>query len=133
MPVNEAILNGVRNDPAATLAFIATFSVAKRNRDRFVTPIIDGMMKVNPEVVYGDFLSCDRLDITGDIHSIGLPTLLVCGEEDKMTPPSLSMHMAETIPGAELAVIEGAGHFVMQENPPAFNAVLKDFMERIAP
>jgi pimeloyl-ACP methyl ester carboxylesterase len=131
MPVNEAILQGVRNDAAATLAFIAKFSVAKQNRDRFVKPLIDGMMKVNPEVIYGDFLSCDRLDITDNIKSINIPTLLVCGEDDKMTPPALSRHMAKTISGAELSVIEAAGHFVMQENPSVFNCVIKDFIERL--
>ena len=131
MPVNEAILNGIRNDPAATLGFIAKFSVTKENRERFMQPLIDGMVKVRPEIIYGDFLSCDRLDITEDIKKITVPTLLICGEDDKMTPPALSRYMVEQIPGAELAVIEGAGHFVMQENAEAFNNVLREFIKRI--
>ena len=45
-----------------------------------------------------------------------------------MTPPSLSQTIADRIPGARLSLIEGAGHFVMIENPEAFNAALTDFV-----
>lgn len=129
MPVNETILNGIRDDTVATLAFVAKFSVAKKNRERLVQPLIDGMVKVSPEIIYGDFLSCDRLDITEDIKKITVPTLLICGEDDKMTPPALSRYMEEQIPGAKLALIEEAGHFVMQESADAFNSVLRDFIQ----
>lgn len=131
MPVNKTIFNGIRDETTATLAFIAKFSVTKENREKFVQPLIDGMLKVNPETIYGDFLSCDNLDITDEIEKITIPTLLICGEGDKMTPPELSRYMKEQIPGAQLSVIEGAGHFVMQENANAFNSVLRDFVRRI--
>jgi pimeloyl-ACP methyl ester carboxylesterase len=131
MSVNETILNGIRNDTAATLAFIAKFSVTKENREKFVQPLIDDMLKVSPEIIYGDFLSCNRLDITEDIKKITVPTLLICGEDDKMTPPALSRYMKENIPGAELALIGNAGHFVMQENADAFNGALTDFVKRV--
>lgn len=129
MPVNETILKGLRDDTAATLTFIAKFSVTKENREKFVQPLVDGMLKVSPEVIYGDFLSCDRLNITEDIQRITIPTLLICGEDDKMTPPALSRYMEEQIPGAKLAVIEEAGHFVMRESADAFNSVLRDFIQ----
>jgi pimeloyl-ACP methyl ester carboxylesterase len=131
MPVNEKILDGIRNDTTATLAFIAQFSVTKKNREKFVQPLVDGMLKVSPEIIYGDFLSCDRLDITEEIQKITVPTLLICGEDDKMTPPALSRYMKEKIPGAKLALIGDAGHFVMQENTDAFNSALKDFVHGI--
>jgi pimeloyl-ACP methyl ester carboxylesterase len=131
MPVNEMILDGIRNDTAATLAFIAKFSVTKKNRQKFIQPLVDGMLKVSPEIIYGDFLSCNRLDITEEIQRITVPTLLICGEDDKMTPPALSRYMKEKIPGAELALIGDAGHFVMQENANAFNNALRDFVKRI--
>jgi pimeloyl-ACP methyl ester carboxylesterase len=131
MPVNDMILDGIRNDTAATLDFIAKFSVTKKNREKFVQSLVDGMLKVSPEIIYGDFLSCNRLDITEEIQKITVPTLLICGEDDKMTPPALSRYMEEKIPGAELALIGDSGHFVMQENADAFNGVLKDFIQRI--
>jgi len=131
MPVNKMILDGIRNDTAATLTFIAKFSVTKKNRDKFVQPLVDSMLNVSPQIIYGDFLSCNKLDITEEIRKIPVPTLLICGEDDKMTPPDLSRYMSENIPGAKLAVIGDAGHFVMQENADAFNGVLKDFIQLI--
>jgi len=81
--------------------------------------------------IHGDFTACDRLDLTATIAGIGIPALVVCGAEDKMTPPALSQFIRDNIPGAGLALIEGAGHFVMLENPEAFNTVLTDFVNSL--
>jgi pimeloyl-ACP methyl ester carboxylesterase len=129
MPVNEMILNGIRNNTASTLSLVARFSVTKENREKFLPSLMEDMLKVSPDVIYGDFLSCDRLDITKEITRINVPTLLICGEDDKMTPPELSEFMKDQIEGAELAVIKDAGHFVMWENVEAFNRTLKDFVD----
>jgi len=131
MPVNEMILEGVRTDAVSTLALVAKFSVAKENREQFTQAIIDDMLQVKSEIIYGDFLSCENLDITDAVATIRVPTLLICGEDDKMTPPALSQFIKEEIAGAELAVIKGAGHFVMQENAGDFNTALRNFIRRI--
>ena len=131
MPVNEMILDGIRNNISSTLSLVARFSVTKENREKFLPSLIEDMLKVNPDVIYGDFLSCDRLDITKEISHIKVPTLLVCGENDKMTPPSLSMFMRDQIKGAELVLIEDAGHFVMWENVETFNRAVKDFIDSL--
>ncbi|MBU2027655.1 MAG: alpha/beta hydrolase, partial [Proteobacteria bacterium] len=60
-----------------------------------------------------------------------IPALVVCGAEDKMTPPALSQFIRDHIVGARLALIEGAGHFVMLENPEAFNTTLTDFVNSL--
>jgi pimeloyl-ACP methyl ester carboxylesterase len=131
MPVNPMILEGLKQDPAAVIGLAAKFSVAKRNRERFSGLITEGLSQLNPELIHGDFTACDRLDLTAMIAGIGIPALVVCGEEDKMTPPALSRFIREHIPGAGLALIEGAGHFVMLENPEAFNTVLMDFVNSL--
>jgi len=125
MPVNPMILEGVRKDPAQILAFTAKIAVAKKNRER-LAPILAGR-KTNPEVLYGDFLACDRLDLTEGVGRIKTPTLIVCGMEDKMTPQALSESLRDMIPGARLALIPEAGHLVMMEEPEAFNEALKTF------
>lgn len=132
MPVNKMILDGIRNNTASTLSLVAKFSVIKENREKFLSSLIEGISKVSPDVIYGDFLSCDRLDITDEISHIKVPTLLICGEDDKMTPPSLSRFMSDQIEGAELALIEDAGHFVMWENVETFNRTLKNFIDSLA-
>ncbi len=131
MPVNPAILEGLQQDPAAIIGLAARFSVAKANRERLGGLIADSLSRVDAGIIHGDFSACDRLDITEAVTQIGIPALAVCGAEDRMTPPSWSESIRDRLPGARLALIEGAGHFVMLENPEAFNAALTDFVHSL--
>ena len=131
MHVNPAILEGLKQDPAAVIGMAVKFSVAKQNRERFSSLLTDSLSRVNPEIIHGDFSACNRLDITEAIAGISIPALVVCGAEDKMTPPALSQFIRDHIAGARLALIEGAGHFVMMENPEAFNTTLTDFVDSL--
>jgi pimeloyl-ACP methyl ester carboxylesterase len=131
MPVNPIIIEGLRKDPAAIIALAGKLSVAKPNRERLSGFLTESLSRVDPEIIRGDFSACDGLDITETVAAIRLPALVICGTEDKMTPPSLSQRISDGIPGARLALIEGAGHFVMLENPAAFNATLTDFVNSL--
>jgi pimeloyl-ACP methyl ester carboxylesterase len=62
------------------------------------------------------------------ITEIDVPTLVLIGSEDKPFIGS-SQYMAKKIPGAELAVIEGAGHAASIEKPEAFNEALLGFLD----
>ncbi|HYX46571.1 MAG TPA: alpha/beta fold hydrolase [Sphingomicrobium sp.] len=59
---------------------------------------------------------------------IDVPTLVICGTEDKVTPPALSQELARLIPGAQLKMILGAGHIGNLEKPAEFNAMVDDFI-----
>lgn len=72
-----------------------------------------------------------RRDSIPFLPEIKVPALVVVGEQDKVTPPELSRAMAEKIPGAELAVISGAGHLSNLEQPEAFNRRLGDFLAKL--
>ena len=73
-----------------------------------------------------------RTDTTEALHSIRVPTLIVVGEEDTLTPPAESREMAARIPDSELAVITDAGHLSNLENPEAFNAAALAFLDGLA-
>lgn len=74
----------------------------------------------------------DRPDSTGMLPSlVGLPTLVVVGAEDRMTPPKDAEAMAKAIPGARLAIIPHAGHLAPLEQPEAFNKHLTSFLARL--
>lgn len=74
-----------------------------------------------------------RHDATTELSSIQLPTLVIAGEDDAITPPEGARRMADAIPDAELAIVPGAGHVSNLENPSAFNASLTAFLERLGP
>jgi len=128
MPVNPAILEGLRKDPLPIIEMAAKISVAKSNRERFSALLVKGLSSAKAEVIHGDFSACDRLDIVEAVKAVRLPTLVICGDEDKMTPPSLSEEIHRSIPGSRLVIIPGAGHFVMMEQAEAFNEALRSFV-----
>ena len=64
-------------------------------------------------------------------HDIRVPTLVVCGSEDKVTPPALSLALTQLIPGARAELIEGAGHIANLERPDAFNTLVGAFVRGV--
>lgn len=80
-----------------------------------------------PEVAAHYFRNLAALyDLRGHLGEIDVPTLVIVGENDWLTPPSASRAMAEGVPGAELVVIPEAGHFSFIERPEACaDAVLR--------
>ncbi len=67
----------------------------------------------------------NRVDTLGDIS---VPTLLVFGAEDPLTPPTVGEYMQEKIDGSELVVISDAGHLTNLEKPNEFNAAVLKFL-----
>lgn len=63
--------------------------------------------------------------------AIGVPTLVLVGDEDSVTPPQLSADLAALIPGAVLQEIPNAGHLANLEQPIAFNAAIDRFLSEI--
>lgn len=74
----------------------------------------------------------DRADSAPLLAGMGdIPTLVVAGSEDQLTPPAQMEAMAATIPGAEFVVVEGAGHLPPVEQPLATTRVISDFLDRL--
>ena len=69
-----------------------------------------------------------RPDSTPDLATIDVPTLVVVGDEDVLTPPRESHALHEGIRGSRLELLAGAGHASAVERPAAFNLVLRDFL-----
>lgn len=62
------------------------------------------------------------------LSSLAVPTLVVVGEDDKTDFRRIAEHLAREIPGAELAVVPGAGHLVGVDRPGELNALLLEFL-----
>jgi len=84
------------------------------------------------QVRYNDFLACDRFDVMDRVKEIKAPALVVCGEDDALTPVKYSRYLEANIPGARLTVIPGAGHMVMWEQPEPVNQAITDFLRTLA-
>jgi pimeloyl-ACP methyl ester carboxylesterase len=75
----------------------------------------------------------ERPDRTHLLPHIGVPTLVVVGEEDEITPPAESVVLRDRIPGARLVTVAGAGHLSSLEQPEAWNAALREFLRGFTP
>ncbi len=93
----------------------------------------ENMLKIRRETLLGDFLACDSFDITERVASIRLPTLILCGTLDVMTPPKYSKFLAEKIPDSRLQLVEEAGHMLALEQPETVAGLLKDFLDEFPP
>jgi pimeloyl-ACP methyl ester carboxylesterase len=71
-----------------------------------------------------------RADSRETLPTIGVPALVLVGEEDVLTPPAESELLSAAIPRARLDVIPKAGHLANLENPAAVNAALRAFLAR---
>lgn len=67
-------------------------------------------------------------DQRGRVADIRVPTLVLCGALDAVTPPALSEELAAAIPGSEFVLLGGAGHLSNLEKPAEFNAAVDDFL-----
>jgi haloalkane dehalogenase len=78
----------------------------------------------------GDFAKL--LPYEGRVAALGLPTLILWGEQDRFASVRMAHRFLEEIPGSELEVFEGAGHFVWDDEPERANRALAGFLERRA-
>jgi 3-oxoadipate enol-lactonase len=72
-----------------------------------------------------------RADSTPTLREIRVPTLVVCGEEDAITPPAEAEALHAGIAGSTLELIPKAGHLANLEAPDAFNRALDGFLRRV--
>lgn len=83
----------------------------------------------DPEAVCGALMALrDRPDRVAELGAIAVPTLVIAGEHDQITPDSAIDTLVAGIPGATKGVIADAGHLSALEQPEAFAALLRGFM-----
>jgi pimeloyl-ACP methyl ester carboxylesterase len=126
--VLPAILEGVLADFDPTVRLIVQTAYAREADPRLVAQGVEIMSQVEPKVLWGDFTACDRFDIGQRLGEITHPTLVIVGEDDRLTPPKYSERLAGAISGARLAVLAGAGHMAYVERHREFNQAVLEFM-----
>ena len=70
----------------------------------------------------------ERVDVTDWLAEIDVPTLVVCGEADAISPPAEMEGIASALPQATFVKIPRAGHMSPLENPDAFHAAVRRFL-----
>lgn len=89
---------------------------------------IEGLLATRPGVVHGDFVACNAFDVMARLGELRVPALIVCGSEDRLTPPKYAEHLRDHLQGARLSMVAGAGHLVMLETPDAVAEAMAAFL-----
>ena len=90
------------------------------------------MLSTRSAVIYGDYLACNNFDLTGKLKKIRVPTLVIAGENDKMTPLDLNRQLETGIRKAHMAVVPRAGHMVMLEQPETVAQETLSFLSQVS-
>jgi len=128
--VLPAILEGLRTDFEKAVELIGGFAYAPDAGQKLVDSGREEWLANTPEVLYGDFLACDRFDVMERLGEIRLPAAVIVGSEDRLTPVKYARYMADHLPDAELTIVEGAGHMVMVEQPEPVTQALQRLVDQ---
>jgi pimeloyl-ACP methyl ester carboxylesterase len=66
------------------------------------------------------------------LPGVGVPTLVIAGDRDRMVPPANAEFLARTIPGARLVVVPGAGHVIFTDQPQAVTDAMLEFLGEVS-
>jgi pimeloyl-ACP methyl ester carboxylesterase len=103
--------------PGAAAPLLATF--------------VQGLLANGPGVIHGDFVACNTFDVMARLGEVRARALVVCGEEDRLTPLKYAEHLQGTIRGARLVRVPGAGHMVMLEAPELVAEAVGGFLREL--
>lgn len=127
-----AILNTVKNTPMEIMADFVTKSCFPQNITGELYSQTLRMFKQNRHIPYvaatAATFSIDFRDILGNIK---VPTLIIAGELDIVTPVWASQYLHEHIENSKLVIIPGAGHLTKLEKPDLFNKALAEFLQTV--
>ena len=128
--VHPEILQRTASDTTlqSAIALVVANSFSEQAPERLVDLAARRMGETRRSVLYGDFLACDAFNEMDRLGEIDKPSIVITGEEDRMTPTRYAQFLADSLPNAELHVIPQAGHMVMLEKPQQVANLLKRFL-----
>jgi len=126
--VAPQILERTKSDLAAAVELISSLEWGADVPEQTIRLGQQQLLTNRPEVIYGDYLACNAFDVMHRLGEIRTPTLVIGGTADQLTPPKYSAFLAERITGAQLKLIEEAGHMVMLEREEETARAVEKFL-----
>ncbi len=125
--IETALAGGLRE---LAIESLKPLYLAESHRDdeKLLGTILDMALDLGPEVFRRQSLALrDRVDSVPTLGGIDCPTLVLCGDEDRLCPPGYHRTMAQEIPRAELCIVPDCGHLATLEQP----AIVTRELERL--
>lgn len=129
MRVLPALLEAARTNPDQALQNLKNLSSADNSDPTLPTPLMREQAKPPTSILYRDLLACNTFDVMGRLQEIqDLPTLVICGEEERNAPVKYSQYLHAQIAGSTLQIIPAAGHYVQREKPAEVNRAIEEWL-----
>lgn len=127
LPIRENLLRRSRENKEVIMEFVLNWGFAPGVDERIKEDFRRIMLNVSGDTLYRDLKACKDFDLRGDLDHIRVPSLILYGSIDKMTPPSLVREL-ERLPNSKSEVVEGAGHMLPLERPVETNSILNNWI-----
>ena len=112
---------------------LSQMSVASTTAPAVLQSVAQEQATSGRNMLYRDLAACDVFDIMQRLHEIAMPTLILCGAEDQLTPVKYSTYQHRHISGSILHVIPESGHYVMREQSGIVNGAIDEWLQATFP
>ncbi len=129
--VTPVVFNLLDNDFEGYVEAVGNFMFHEETSEEVIEASKHEVRKCPVQIIRRDFELCDKFDIMTKVSQIAVPTLIIVGEGDIMTPIKYSKYMKDQIKGSEMYIIEAAGHSVMLEQFGVFNELVANWVDAI--
>ena len=129
LSVTRAIFQMLSENPEAFFETLDRFAFSSTAPGTLKERVVRLTRQCPPSVIFNDFKACDLFDMRDRLPEIALPSLVLCGEEDQLTPVKYSRYLHEHMTSSRLVVIPHGGHMVMAEQPDPVNKAIQAFLE----
>ncbi|MGE5187095.1 MAG: alpha/beta fold hydrolase, partial [Acidobacteriota bacterium] len=134
--VSAPLLALLRSRAGTWLAREAAFVSGGAHRETCPREVLDGLFAhvaaLAPEVIAATVAAYVEHDAFDVLPTIDVPTLIVAGDRDELTPVAVAERMQRAIRGSELVVFPGHTHLVQVEQPAAVHAAIDRFLSKHA-
>ena len=126
--VHPDILDGLLSNFETAVDIICQFAYGPTASEALINSGRESFLNTPANVIHGDLNVCNQFDNMDNLSDINLPTLVVSGTADKLTPVKYGEYLCKNIPAAKHSIIKDAGHMMALEKPEEFVRCVTDFL-----
>ena len=125
------LLSLMQNETGFSIAqqFLRDKAFSSKTPPSIIDLSIEPLQKIRPGVLYGDWKACAEFDMQENVHDIKIPTQIIVGAEDRITPLAHSHFLLDRMSKAHLQIIPEAGHMVALEQPNLLTTHIQTFIK----
>lgn len=128
LKVLPQILDSIIENKEETVRHTVEMAFSQKTPTTLKNQAFHEVIRCPAEVIYRDFYACNGFDVMDSLKAIAVPTLIICGADDALTPLKYSRFLNDAINGSKMVLIEDAGHMVMMEKPIELSKTIEEFV-----